>query len=74
METLFEAFRQISGSARRRYQGAGLGLYLSKKLVTLLGGEIWVESEYGKGSTFTFTLPLKSMEENNHEEKSTGDR
>lgn len=74
METLFEAFRQISGSARRRYQGAGLGLYLSKKLVTLLGGEIWVESEYGKGSTFTFTLPLKSVEENNHEEKSTGDR
>ena len=74
METLFEAFRQISGSARRRYQGAGLGLYLSKKLVTLLGGEIWVESEYGKGSTFTFTLPLKSVEENNHKEKSTGDR
>jgi PAS domain S-box-containing protein len=59
MNYLFEAFRQINGTARRRYQGAGLGLYLCKKLVTLLGGEIWAESEYGKGSKFTFILPLK---------------
>jgi len=58
MGTLFEAFRQIDGSARRRYEGTGLGLYLCKKLVTLLGGEIWAESEFGKGSRFTFTLPV----------------
>lgn len=72
METLFEAFKQISSTARRRYQGAGLGLYLSRKLATLLGGEIRVESVYNKGSTFTFVLPFKSTKENNHEEKDTG--
>ena len=64
---LFESFRQIDGTAQRRYQGAGLGLYLCKKLVTLLGGRIWAESEYGKGSKFTFTLPLKLEKENNGE-------
>ncbi|HEY82644.1 MAG TPA: hypothetical protein G4O01_05080 [Dehalococcoidia bacterium] len=59
MKLLFEAFRQIDGTVQRRYQGAGLGLYLCQKLVTLLGGNIWVESEYGRGSKFTFTLPLR---------------
>jgi protein-histidine pros-kinase len=59
MHALFEAFRQIDGTARRRYEGAGLGLYLCQKLVTLLGGRIWAESEYGTGSQFTFTLPLR---------------
>jgi len=59
MDYLFEAFRQIDGTAQRRYEGAGLGLYLCKNLVTILGGKIWAESEYGKGSRFTFTLPLK---------------
>lgn len=58
MDLLFEAFRQVDGSSRRRYEGTGLGLYLCKKLLDLLGGRIWVESEYGKGSRFTFTLPL----------------
>jgi len=57
LDYLFEAFRQIDGRAQRRYQGAGLGLYLCKKLVKLLGGEIWVKSVYGQGSEFTFTLP-----------------
>ena len=61
-ELLFEAFRQIDGSAQRRYQGSGLGLYLCKRLITLLGGTIRVESEYGKGSTFIFTLPAGSGE------------
>lgn len=58
MEYLFEAFRQIDGTARRRYDGAGLGLHLCRKLLVLLGGKIWAESEYGKGTKFTFTLPL----------------
>jgi len=62
MKLLFEAFRQIDGTARRRYQGAGLGLYLCQKLVTLLGGNIWAESEYGRGSKFTFTIPLRYEE------------
>jgi PAS domain S-box-containing protein len=58
MSYLFEAFRQVDGSSQRRYEGAGLGLYLCRKLVTLLGGKIWAESEYEKGSRFTFTLPV----------------
>lgn len=62
MKYLFEAFRQIDGTAQRRYGGAGLGLYLIRKLVTLLGGKIWAESEYGKGSEFTFILPLRAKE------------
>ncbi len=58
MALLFEAFRQVDGSARRRYEGAGLGLHLSRRLAGLLGGDIRAESEYGKGSRFTLTLPL----------------
>jgi signal transduction histidine kinase len=55
---LFEAFRQLDGSAKRIYEGTGLGLYLCRKLLSLMGGEIKVESEYGKGSRFMFTIPL----------------
>ena len=58
MALLFEAFRQMDGSAQRRYEGAGLGLHLSRRLAGLLGGDIRAESEYGKGSRFTLTLPL----------------
>jgi PAS domain S-box-containing protein len=54
---LFEAFRQVDGSARRTYEGTGLGLYLSRKLATLLGGEISAESEWGRGSRFSFWVP-----------------
>ncbi|MFO1435305.1 MAG: ATP-binding protein [Gammaproteobacteria bacterium] len=57
MPLLFEAFRQIEGSARRRYEGTGLGLHLSLRLAHLLGGDIRVRSEYGSGSTFTLILP-----------------
>ncbi len=54
---LFQAFRQVDGSARRVYEGTGLGLYLCKKLSTMLGGEIHAESEFGTGSRLTVTLP-----------------
>jgi signal transduction histidine kinase len=54
---LFEAFRQVDGSARRVYEGTGLGLYLCRKLAGLLGGDISAKSEFGKGSEFCFTIP-----------------
>jgi signal transduction histidine kinase len=54
--TIFEEFRQV-GSDERKREGTGLGLTLAKKFVELHGGRIWVESELGQGSTFTFTLP-----------------
>jgi signal transduction histidine kinase len=55
---LFEAFRQVDGSAKRVYEGTGLGLYLCRKLLSIMGGTISVESDYGKGSQFVFSLPL----------------
>ncbi|SPE33789.1 putative Histidine kinase [Candidatus Sulfopaludibacter sp. SbA3] len=59
---LFEAFRQVDGSAKRVYEGAGLGLYLCRKLLTLMGGEIRAESDYGKGSRFLYAMPLELRE------------
>ncbi len=54
---LFQPFSQIDDSLQKRHEGTGLGLYLSGRLATLLRGDLTVESEYGKGSTFTLTLP-----------------
>jgi len=56
-EFIFERFRQGSESLTRNYEGAGLGLSISKAYVEMLGGKIWVDSEVGKGSIFYFTIP-----------------
>jgi PAS domain S-box-containing protein len=56
---LFQAFSQLDGNALRQFEGTGLGLHLSRKLASLLQGEILFDSEYGKGSVFTLALPLE---------------
>jgi PAS domain S-box-containing protein len=56
---LFEAFEQVDTSSTRHFDGAGLGLYLSRKLAILLGAELTFKSEFGAGSTFTLALPEK---------------
>ena len=56
-EAVFEEFRQVGESAAKQ-EGTGLGLALCRKFVELHGGKIWVKSELGKGSTFTFAIPV----------------
>jgi signal transduction histidine kinase len=60
-EAVFEEFRQV-GTAEKKAEGTGLGLTLCRKFIELHGGRIWVKSQVGVGSTFTFTIPLRRSE------------
>jgi signal transduction histidine kinase len=60
-EAVFEEFRQVGGSTAKQ-EGTGLGLTLCRKFVELHSGRIWVKSQVGSGSTFTFTIPVRSGE------------
>ena len=61
LSRIFEGLYQVDGGITREFQGAGIGLALSRKLIELHGGRLWVKSQPGRGSRFFFTLPLKPV-------------
>lgn len=60
-DVIFKSFRQVDDSSTRKYGGLGLGLTVAQKFTELMGGELWAESEPGKGSIFYFTIPYKKV-------------
>jgi signal transduction histidine kinase len=63
LENVFTEFRQVDAAVTREYGGTGLGLSITKRFVEMHGGRIWVESEFGKGCTFFFAVPLRAKDE-----------
>jgi len=61
IDQLFQPFHQVDSGLVRQHEGTGLGLSICRKILDLLGGRIWVESEWGKGSIFSFALPVERM-------------
>ncbi|MFQ3534376.1 MAG: GAF domain-containing protein [Aggregatilineales bacterium] len=62
LDLIFEPFQQVDNNAARQYEGTGLGLPISRKLIEKQGGRMWVDSEVGVGSTFSFVLPIVSFD------------
>ena len=60
-DKIFERFRRIDGNSNQTVNGTGLGLAISKAYVEMLGGNIWVESKFGQGSSFYLTLPYNPV-------------
>lgn len=60
-DIIFDRFRQVQEGSTRRYGGTGIGLYISKSIIDLLGGKIWFDSELGKGTTFYFDIPFNDV-------------
>ena len=58
-QIIFDRFMKIDNNKQHLYRGTGIGLYLSKQLVEMFGGKIWLESQLGKGACFHFTIPVK---------------
>jgi CheY-like chemotaxis protein/signal transduction histidine kinase len=67
--SIFEPFTQADASMTRRFGGTGLGLTLSRQMIELLGGKLWLASEVGKGSTFSFSIPVRVLPFQSAEEK-----
>ena len=63
LDKIFEPFERASDDEIKRIQGTGLGMSISHKIIQMMGGDIKVESEYGKGSVFTFTMQLKLQDQ-----------
>jgi signal transduction histidine kinase len=67
LESIFERFHQVDASDSRKKGGTGLGLAICRSIVQQHGGQLWVESTLGEGSSFYFTLPMRTVEDDNHD-------